>query len=365
MTERATQADDLGPTRDAASNRNTVVEHIRRRILASELPPGERLPTRQCLKASLGVCMATLQQAFDQLEEDGFIYSKARQGTFVSEKPPHLFHYGLVLPPDAEQQWTGFTAGMLRAITRMEKATSRRFSIYRDVDEHTDTPSHQRLLADLQAHRLAGLILRGAPALPLARTPLLVGSSIPKVAIHADGSPDLPAVTGNYRSFIDKALDYFSKGRSRQRVAFINNYAYRPPLLRHLAEGARARGMQIERRWIHEVQVPGTRSLVEMMLSIPAPLRPDALLIGDENLTDEACIGLVAAGLKPLVDIDVVAHCNFPAERPALLPMKRLGWSIDQYLEAFVSLIDRQRRGEKVPELIEVEPLFEEEVQRS
>ncbi len=56
---------------------------IRRDILAGRLKTGEKLPSKRALAGELGVCVATVENAYAQLAAEGYIRTKERSGYFV------------------------------------------------------------------------------------------------------------------------------------------------------------------------------------------------------------------------------------------------------------------------------------------
>lgn len=64
-----------------------VLEGLRRRIQAGELPAGAQLPTERELAAVFGVARNTVRQALDRLEGDGVLVRQVGRGTFVRRAP--------------------------------------------------------------------------------------------------------------------------------------------------------------------------------------------------------------------------------------------------------------------------------------
>jgi DNA-binding transcriptional regulator YhcF (GntR family) len=60
--------------------RAQVVEQAR----SGSLPPGTRLPTVRSLAADLGLAVNTVARAYRELEADGVVVTRGRNGTFVS-----------------------------------------------------------------------------------------------------------------------------------------------------------------------------------------------------------------------------------------------------------------------------------------
>lgn len=61
-----------------------VRTQVAQMVSAGDLEPGERLPTVRQLAADTGLAVNTVARAFRELEADGVITTKGRQGSFVS-----------------------------------------------------------------------------------------------------------------------------------------------------------------------------------------------------------------------------------------------------------------------------------------
>src|ERR1700693_6329779 len=57
-------------------------------IATGLLPAGQRLPSIRQLAADLGLAGGTVARAFREVEQGGFITSRGRHGTFVSDQVP-------------------------------------------------------------------------------------------------------------------------------------------------------------------------------------------------------------------------------------------------------------------------------------
>jgi DNA-binding LacI/PurR family transcriptional regulator len=89
--------------------------------------------------------------------------------------------------------------------------------------------------------------------------------------------------------------------------------------------------------------------------------KPDGLIITDDNMVEHASMGLINANVVVPRDLDVVAHCNFPWPTPSVLPVYRLGYDIDELLQTYLVVLERKRRGERVPRETQVNAVTEEE----
>ncbi len=58
---------------------------LRRLILSGSMKPGDRLPSVREMSASLAVNPNTVQRAYRELEQEGYIYSVPGKGSFVAD----------------------------------------------------------------------------------------------------------------------------------------------------------------------------------------------------------------------------------------------------------------------------------------
>src|SRR3954451_16756784 len=62
-----------------------VAALLRKRLLARELVPGDRLPSITELAATYGVAVVTIRHALTLLEDEGLVERRHGLGTFVTE----------------------------------------------------------------------------------------------------------------------------------------------------------------------------------------------------------------------------------------------------------------------------------------
>ena len=63
-----------------------IKENIKKLILSGSLKENESLPSVRTLASGLAINVNTVIRAYRELESEGFIYSVAGKGSFVSEK---------------------------------------------------------------------------------------------------------------------------------------------------------------------------------------------------------------------------------------------------------------------------------------
>lgn len=348
-----------------ADKYTAIANEIRRRIATGQLSPGSQLPQRAELEESFHVSKVTLQRAMNLLIEDGFIDAAPRRGSFVVARPPHLSRYALVFQgaPKGPQLWSRFWMALTNEAAWRERQDDVTIPVYYGIDGHTDTNDYQKLAIEVEEHRVAGVIYVAA----YPRTPdlsLLHRTGVPGVTVQSAPQDNVPCVTIDEESLVFKALDYFQKN-GRRRVGFICPPEYAERQGEFLQQQVALRGLETRPYWIQGVglEMPSAaRNCVHLLMNPSQSERPDALLITDDNLTEAATIGLLAAGVSVPGEVEVVAHANFPWKTPCVVEAQRLGYDVRPLLEACLRSIDEQRSGQPVLQLIRMPAQFEEDL---
>jgi DNA-binding LacI/PurR family transcriptional regulator len=350
-----------------ADRANHIVRELRSEIVSGQLSPGHQLATRPEIERRFAASSVTVQRALEQLRRDGFIVVNGRQGTYVTQNPPHLTNYVLAFAshPAAPGDWTRFMTALANETLVLQQSQNYKIDIYYNINGHADSQDFQKLLREVEAHRIAGIIFASNPYM-VERTLLLEESGIQRVAIMA-GAQNMgwPAVTPDFESFWERATQYLAS-RGHKRVAVLMPSGLDLNLMRQpIEEYIAAAGLSTRPEWklaVHLAAPESARSIIHLLMSERQVERPDALIIGDDNFMEHATGGLVDAGARVPEDIEVVAHCNYPYSVPSVVPVKRLGYDVCQVVKACIENIDRQRGGEEVLPVTYIPAQFEEEV---
>ena len=342
-----------------------ILNELRRQIVEGRFPPGSQLPKRVELERYFQVSPITLQKALSGLIQDGFVYAKTGKGTFVVDEPPHLSRYGLVFPsePGMSDTWNNFFAALNNEAMAIQRARPERLSMYFGLEHPARHESRYKLIADVEAHRVAGLIF-ASPPFNFTGTPLLDEPGMARVTTAP--YMDLPAVVLDTGSLLEKALEYLAS-RGRRRIALVSAHVAGPGMLFFESFRMLLRQRQMETRtyWeqaVHPNCPQWAKNVVELLFQGGPATRPDGLIIADDNLVPHATAGLLAADVRVPDEVDVVAHCNFPWPTPSVVPAKRIGYDARQVLAAFVASIDMQRRGESPPVVTKIAAVTDDEV---
>lgn len=343
----------------------TIVERLRAQIIQSRFPPGSRLPTRNELEGKFKASLMTVQRALAFLESEGFVCSRGRNGTFVSDFPPHLWCYALVFPhhPTREGHWVRFWTALSHEASRIQHLSRRQFACYHDMETPQKSDDYPKLESAIVNQRTAGVIFPVTPT-RFDGTLVLDAPDLPRVGVMDRPYKGVPAVSLDSRAFVDRALDYF-QSRGRKKIAALMVPGHAGDYMDYFRRGCQLRGLEHRPWWLQvtaQACAQFAANATHLLLRGADGERPDALIVTDDNLVEHASAGIVAAGVRTPDDLDVVGHCNFPWPAASVLPVKRLGFDAREVLLRCVEIIDAQRQGKPVTERTVVPPRFEEEL---
>ncbi|MCP4642329.1 MAG: substrate-binding domain-containing protein [bacterium] len=350
------------------AKQQAIVEYVRSAILDGTLRPGDRLQPRNAIGEQFEVSSVTVQRAFDRLLTDGFIDVPGSDGTFVAMAPPHLCRYAIAFRQAiGGGMWSQWFAGLMRQATALEARAERTLPIYTEVDDRVKSEGYERLTRDIRDHCVAGVVFVGETGLA-PDSPILTQRGLSRVVLKSSSFEPIPGTLrvdlGGPTTFLKKALDYLA-AKGRKRIAHICVGGIESERLDFLHHYASELGLETAPFWTQGVGVDApawAANVTHLMYQVGQADYPDGLIISDDNLVEHACRGLVEAGVSVPGDVEVVAHCNFPATAPSVLQLARLGYDTRTSLETCLELIDGQNQGREVPEYTLIEPVFEWEL---
>ena len=342
-----------------------ICQGLRAQIIDGTLPPGAQLPIRSELEKRFNVSSNTLQRALDRLIREGFIYAKGTAGTYVAEQPPHLTHYGVVLPHQRRTDpiRNRFLQAMVNEAERRDGDGGFRFRVYHVAEPIADDEEAQRLITHVRDHRLAGLLFLTTPDM-FAGTPALEEAHPGRVVVNAGPSQPVPVVRFDWPNFLDRALGALAQ-RGCQRVALVGGTGVERRLGDAWRELARGYGMRTAAHWVQGVDLnepAGADHLAQLLMYAGQAHRPDGLVIADDNLVEAATAGVQAAGVRAPDELAIIAHCNFPWPTPSVLPVQRLGFDARHVFQRCLDMIEQQRDDAGEPADVCVEAVFEQEL---
>ncbi len=326
--------------------RQKVAKLLRDRIWSDDWKPGERLAPRRQLIRELGVSTTSLQAAMDQLHREGFIQNRAGRGTFVTERPPHLYQHALILPAGGHRFYKMLEA---EAVARSEADHRYRFKVYR-IDPREDGRGEQfrALRSDIRHRLVAGLIISVHPS-PGQRLILrLAESSNLPVTLHGSrqDSSTLPIVRGDMQDVCRQGIAHLRE-RGRTRIALLCEEGWYERFGDFYDSEFAASGLPVDPLRVQHVdsaQPRSTRQLVRLLFRGHPGDRPDGLIVTDARITGTITAALAESGLAIGRDLDAVLVANFPLEADAGSEpgFACLGYDVRCFFAAFLDQLDAQ-----------------------
>ena len=351
-----------------------IVEALRGRIVSGELARGSRVPSINELAAAHKSSTRTALSALGYLQEQGFIISQRGSGSFVSETPPHLSHFGIVFPssPEPGGWWSQFFVAWKGEADRFAAPDGEggqrglRLSLYYLDERIANAPAEREIQSRLEADLFAGLIfpvfpnsLRGTAIAADCKTPKVVCS-----ALRPEGFDGFTSIALDHR-LPEKALRCLAK-RGRRRVAILIPTFHRrgEQSTDELISLAARCGLTTYRHWVQGIDFgsPEWAANWTELICRSGSQRPDALFITDDNLVPSATQGLLNAGVRVPEDIEVVAHGNFPYLTPSAVSARRIGYDMRQLFRLSLDMIERSRAGERIRESVRVNCHFDDDL---
>lgn len=334
---------------------------LHQEIITGKYQPGDRLPNRTELEKDFDASSLTVQRVLDRLKEDGFITAKSGLGTFVSQTPPHLCTFGIALP--ATWRTVRYYC-LLRSTAESIQANSDNifFNFYEDMDSGVDSKYYSLLCEDILMHRLAGIFFATVPPTLFAGTPIMEEENMARIALCTpEESMDLPLLNTDKSNLYDKAFNYF-KSKGRKRVAVICEMNIREKMKKLLPDLLDKYKLDMEPFWLlsPDRDTDSTAAVVQLLLSSSPEKRPDAIFSTSEMFYAGLTRGIIQSKIKLSEELEIVSHYNFPASAEKMIPMRRIGFNLEEILKKIIVNLQKQRTNTSYKTL-RISPKFEDE----
>ena len=316
------------------------------------------MPIRTELRDTFNTSVATIQRALDQLMADGFVVARGKLGTFVSDLPPHLCTYGIALP----RAHSHFMESLGTEGSRIAQERGLNVRVYQSVEPHVDNPAYCELMDDCRAHRLAGVVF-GAPPTGMMHAPKIDVPELAQVAVSStnESKSNIPIVMTDGQAFFDTAVEHLVQRNCRRLAVMACGWQADSQSFDQLARAVSNAGLSLPGHRL--LCVPLTRrhwarNVAQALMLESRNQRPDALIITDDHLIENAALGLADAGISVPRDIEVVAHTNFPVTQNSRLSFSRLGYDVQTILRECFDVLARQKEGRETPHVTMVRPIL-------
>ncbi len=338
-----------------------ICNRLRQQIISGDFKPGARLPSQATLIKDFSASNVTIQNVMKALAKQGYVDARGNCGTFVSEKPPFLRRIAL-LSPQEERHEASFFRCFIKRGKEISKELGCELELFSGYEGWKGFEDYHRLVDQMKSGDLAGIIFAANPYI-LNGTPLVEYPDIPRVAFMEGGNfRNIDSVWVDYRQLIDKALDYFLE-LGRKRIGIICPQVN----LEHYFDFSvfDTKGIKFFPHLIQAVALSTpfwAENVVRLMMTLPKKDRPDALLIADDNLVWHATKVLKEMNIKVPDDIAIIGHANFPEPLDSALPIRRMGFDLDECIRHCINTILARRKGEPVKKRYILPALFDSEM---
>jgi hypothetical protein len=340
-----------------SDRKNEVVDFLRDSILAGRLQPGSRMPTREQIIKQFSASPVTVNNALSELREGGFVEVRGNQGTFVAGSLPHQTRYAVAFGmAESRVSGNGYTSSLAKecALVKRTVLDDRELEIvpFFGVDRMWDSPDYIRLMADVRAHRIGGIIAANYID-HVVKGEDVLASRVPVVA-HArrQGNETWSTMEFDGTSVVELAYQFLRSRGARRPAILVSVKADLISLDRWLDRSGEY-GVTIEPHLIQMAHLDApvaARNIANLMMRLHPDSRPDSLVIIDDNLVPHAVAGLMDAGMTAENAFPIVAQANFPWPTECALPALRVGYDLREMLNSCVRIIDRMRANNGVVE---------------
>ena len=270
---------------------DTIAEAIATDILAGAYSEG-CLPRREELCGKYQATRATVQNAVDLLVDQGLLKSHGRNGTHLRQDLGQSLTFGIAIQASRSQDDTLFLM-MEKAVAALARSKGFQFKLYHGIKDAPEAGDTRLLLADIEAHRLGGLILFWPSPEMFAR---FHRAWLPIICTSEDFHfKDCDHVSLDYNSLVDGLLDT-CEAAGRRRVALLANAEMNAVHINHFRAEVDRRRLTVHEDWIIagclcEKSRRWTERTVRFMLEHSLAEPPDALVVLNEQLAPHAIRG--------------------------------------------------------------------------
>ncbi len=334
--------------------RSHVTEELRTQIVQGDFPPGTRLPKRSELRERYGISHVTIQRALDELIRDGFVYTRGRGGTFVSKKPPHLYHYGLLMHSGC----TPYVEALKHEAALLAEA---RGITWRFYDEDQITPLEQ----DAHEHRLAGVIL----AYPtLLDTP----PHLPSLLIDPQAAPcGKSTLVMDFQSLANRGMERLNELNIQHVTALTSDSDPHGQVVSALKKSAVAHGLSMPNfrvQYLCPKAAAWAGGLIELLMINSSPKNHEALFVTNDQLLPAVLESIGRLPIESRHRLTVLTYANYRSDQEmipdvdGLARVIRLGFDTGLSLRTALAHLEAQRVDKQPPRRVDLPVLFEEEV---
>lgn len=334
-----------------------AAESLRRRIVAGEFAPGEKLPTVRVLARENDIPVPTMGRAVRYLSEIGVLYNRPPVGTFVRAHGGEFRRVGIYLTRTPAKPDMRFYAELVAHLLQQfstEGVEARVFYDDRGEQENQTTPWPP----------LAEAVRNGeieALAVPLANKCVLNWSyklGVPAACCGAAKIAGYEAIGWNFTPWCEALAEEFRR-RGMRRVGLLSsvpdgiNWVGLPQFTRQFLTCMEAHRIDCPPEWrlVPDAEFPYAGGHVEWghrngLRFLKFPDRPDALVVFPDIVAVGVISGILESGADALGKTRLFVHCHPDSPIYLPVPCTVFGDSIAENARALIAALHRAAVGE-------------------
>lgn len=355
MTPPIHRTTGIGKRGPLPLKRMRISDWVRREIALGRFLPGDRIPDRRWfLHRFKAANLPLVQQAFADLEREGFVVSASRRGTCVAERLPFAGRYLLLVKDgDGDGGANFFTPSLRAAAKALAEERGIRFEVMNLTDARPGEAAYGKMIEEVRRQHYAGVVVQHLHK----GHGLDTVTNLDDVPMVFFGLPSEYSQGNRVRSFDDgcqihprvfrlQCEDCASQGLRRIAafIPHINPLYARPDEFSRLAAEA---GLGIVANGLQTVDISHWnpdqfRRLAALFAASDAGREAKAVVLMDENM------------LAPFAEVcgsryRIFCHCNAPILPKSRLPVRFHGVDCTATLASALDYMDAVRTGSRTP----------------
>lgn len=332
---------------ETAGKRQLLAEQVAREYQERLLQPrkvGSRLPSVRALAKEIGVSVTTLRAAQALLAERGLLEIRHGSGVYVTDRTPQWI--GIYTALDIFQpRSSSFHTTTLHTLRKFFLERGFYAEVYVGqlaAGEVEQQLSNRRFAADVEAGRLAGIVIQSAPE-TYGWDKWINNLRIPAVG---DNTPY--HVEARYGDLVRQSVRHLACQGCR-RIALLS---YSPGAGKVELESAlNGCGLDYYPEWERDDLHPmlsgaGWEEFREIWTARRE--KPDGLVVADDVLFDEAVIAIQELGIRVPEQLRIVTHANKGARRRYPFPVTEIQMDPERHAESLGGMLLKLLGGEAV-----------------
>ncbi|MDZ4744289.1 MAG: GntR family transcriptional regulator [Verrucomicrobiota bacterium] len=333
-----------------------ITYELKKRIYTGELKSGDKIPTQNELATLYKVSRDTLNKAIKELVSDGWIKTSKKGGSLVPDSLPFEKNYALVSMRDSWEQ-SSFTRSLILAASEIEDDLQSRLTPFH-LSKIGMSDNNLLLLDEVtQKMKFAGYIFCDHPH-------LFHNSVFVKNKIH----PKACFTSCDLDGFFD-ILVWFDFKALYELIAekmIIKNI--RRPFFLCVPENNSSSSIMdvlkqknIPHSPSHSFSLPcgdeqNTKNVIRIITQMHESVRPDAVIILDDNLLKPVCDELQSMKERGHEAPLIISHFNYPSNYKTSYPVIKIGFDLRNIFTTCIPLLEKKRLGEDIPKKLLIKP---------